>query len=152
MFKLKKIINSNSISPDIIRFDENRTNHIDYGIKPGMAVWLTKDGNICFCQHEYRPTHICVGAGENSDGSRYLLCYSITEDMIFEAPFITNDGMTSVKLGSPVYVDTEYSESGGVQFDPQNSGYNGVLVYKDSLTEYTPFEKVLVRFPNQREG
>ena len=151
MFKLKKILNSNVVAPEIIKITGEKGYGVPPEIEPGMAIFEDRYGVYQKCERMYRPTHICVGKGKNPDGTRYILCYTITDDMIFEVPFLTDESINDVNIGGSVFVDRD-SNCMAVKFDITNTPYCGILVYKENFNEYTPYDKVLVRFPYHREG
>ena len=144
MFKLKRILNSGNIAPELIRVDSDTAYTFADGILPGMAICLLDDGSFVRCDSQSRPTHICDRVAKDNMGNPYMLCFAINENMIFEAPLAVTGARDCAAIGSPVCVA---DGADGVKFDETNTKTTGVIVCRDSSDKSRAFEKVLVRFP-----
>lgn len=144
MFKLKRILNFGNIAPELIRVDSDTAYRFADDILPGMAICLTNDGSFIRCDGSSRPTHICDKVAKDNLGKPYMLCFAINENMVFEAPFIAEDGSEVAAVGSPVFVA---DGAVAVKFDKNNTKNTGVIVCRDYSDSSAAFEKVLVKFP-----
>ena len=144
MFRLKKTLNCGATLPDLIKIGSDTAYGFAEDIKAGMALYLTSDKNFIKCPSTSRPTHVCHGVFSYADGEKYMLCYSIGENMIFEAPIDDEDGQAFI--GSPVFV----SDDGlSVKLDKNNTKSTGVIFNKNTPYKAASVNTALVQFPSR---
>ena len=144
MFRLKKTLNCGAILPDLIKIDTDTAYSFTEDIKAGMALYLTSDKKFIKCPIDSRPTHVCEGVFNYADGEKYMLCYSIGENMIFEAPI--EDSEDQAFIGSPVFV----AEDGlSVKFDKNSTKNTGVIFSKNTPYKAASLKTALVQFPSR---
>ena len=136
MFILKKILNSNTTSPDLSRMSINTSESYRYGdfVKLDSAGYLTKveEGDI--------PTHVCCETATGRE-KETLLCFPITDEMVFSAP--TAENMAELKQGSRLLLianDSDY-----INAVTENDIEGNVYLYSTNGAKNAG-DRVLIRF------
>ena len=135
MFILKKILNSNTTSPDTSRmFTASEGYHY------GSFLRTNSEGILFNISNGDRPTHVCcenqvVGSMDK------LLCYPITEDMIFSA--VASVSMANINPGTKLSL-TQYNSSNINAVSGEDPDGN-VYVY-DTCGATKPGDRILIKF------
>lgn len=136
MFKLVKILNSPTTSPELIR----RKTMADHKYKRGMLLEMNSDGEVKPLTEGNTPTHVCcesLKAGEKDT----VLCYEIFENMILSA--IAYCDMRSVAPGVKVTLIPD--DDGVPTYTTPDSSGGYVMIYDNCGAEKYG-DTVLVRF------
>ena len=136
MFQLKKILNSPSTVPEIVRRKTSKTEKYIRGhllIMDDMGVVKNiKEGDF--------PTHVCcenLEAGKSGD----VLCYEILDTMIFSAPCYGN--MSDVVPGIKVVLE---SDTSGYYTLVSSNDIDGFVTLYNVVGATKMGDPVLVRF------
>ena len=134
MFKLIKIENSgvNVPEPVTVRKEPHDT------FKAGSAISI-EDGVAANCGAYIRPTYIAAADGK--DNSETMLCYTITENMLFEvsADMPVDNFLVGMKLSLSIDDD---GEAVGVSDESED----GVAILVDFIDLNDTFSKLIVKF------
>ena len=136
MFKLKKILNSATTVPELVRRKASNTEKYTCG----YLLKMSDDGVVKNVKEGEFPTHVCcesLAAGERKD----VLCYEILDTMIFSAA--AYDNMTDVVPG--VKVVLEANEKGYYTLVSSNDIEGYVTLYS-TVGATQSGDTVLVRF------
>lgn len=100
MFKLVKILNSNTTVPEIVK----RNASLSEGYKRGSLLVMENNGTLRNVEVGQMPTHICCEDVDPETQST-VRCYEILETMVFEVPAIGN--MQNTTPGSKITMDVD---------------------------------------------
>ena len=136
MFQLKKILNSPTTVPEILRLKASGTEKYTRGLLLKMddsgVVKNVKEGEL--------PTHVCcenLKAGERGD----VLCYEILDTMIFSAP--AYDSMIDVVPGTKVTLE---ADTNGYYTLVSSNDIDGYVTVHNAIGALKTGDPVLVRF------
>lgn len=135
MFILKKILNSNTTSPDTTYMAT-----AGEGYTYGSFVKVGPDGVLYKLVEGELPTHVCCENIEK-DSYKKMLCYPITDDMVFSArsASIMTDIIPGTKFAL-IQSDADY-----VNMVEENSVEGNVYVY-DTCGAKKFGDRILIRF------
>lgn len=137
MFKFKGFINSNSTTPTLLRYDLNEDNAMLEHIAPGTALYrIGMNGGFVRCSNMHRPTHICQSVETTDDGKMYMICYLVTENMLFEAPFTRDENVwEDMYYGAKLCVDGKSNSQKLIYRGPEEQNWSATLIFCDELNE-----------------
>lgn len=147
MFKFKGFINSGATAPTIQRVMVDEDNSYLEKIAPGVALTSESNGAIVPCSKSDRPLYICLDLHRETDGSYCMLYYSVTDDMILEAPLVIDSEYDDIIHIVPTVFIDEINGSSGVRMSTSETHRTGVIAEHPHITDYSKTYTVLVRFP-----
>ncbi|MBO5315300.1 MAG: hypothetical protein IKJ13_00720 [Clostridia bacterium] len=135
MFNLKKILNSDTTSPDTTYMLASNE-----GFTYGSFVKAGSDGILYNIEDRERPTHVCC---ENlAKGiSKRIRCFPITDDMVFSAP--SSSIMTEILPGTKLALIKENSDRVNMVIEDTVEG--NLYVY-DTCGAKEDGDTILIRF------
>lgn len=136
MFKLIKVLNSPTTSPQLIR----RKTMANYKYKRGMLLEMNANGEVKPLTDGNTPTHIScesLKAGEKDT----VLCYEVFENMIFSS--VAYCDMRSVAPGVKVILAPD---DDGVPTYPTSDSSDGYVMIYDNCGAEKYGDTVFVRF------
>ena len=136
MFKLVKVLNSPTTSPQLIR----RKTMANYRYKRGMLLEMNANGELKPLTDGKLPTHIsCEDLNKGEKDT--ILCYEVLDNMIFSAIALCD--MRSIAPGVKVILAPD---DDGVPTYPISDSDGGYIMIYDNCGAEKMGDTVLVRF------